>query len=72
MRPSRKFSQAKANDDAEYDEMKEKQAARKERLAALAEETFDGDAFARRKSDFASKLINDEYVLEIVPQPKAN
>lgn len=72
MRPSRKFSQAKANDDAEYDEMKEKQAARKERLAALAEETFDDDAFARRKSDFASKLINDEYVLEIVPQPKAN
>lgn len=38
LRPSRKFSQAKSGDDDGYDEMKEKQALRAQRLAALAEE----------------------------------
>lgn len=38
MRPSRKFSQPKSGDDDGYDEMKEKQALRAQRLAALAEE----------------------------------
>lgn len=66
MRPSRKFSQAKANDDADIDELKEKQAARAQRLAALAEETFDEDAFVKRKSDFASKLKSDEYVWHFI------
>lgn len=39
MRPSRKFSQPQSFDEAAYDELKEKQAARAQRLAALAEET---------------------------------
>lgn len=38
LRPSRKFSQPKSGDDDGYDEMKEKQALRAQRLAALAEE----------------------------------
>lgn len=65
LRPSRKFTQPKSDDGSEIDELKEKQAARAQRLQALAEETFDEDAFAKRKSDFASKL-NDEYVFHIL------
>lgn len=65
MRPSRKFSQLKAEDEAANDEMKDKQAKRAQRLQALAEETFDDDAWSKRKSDFASKLHDDEYVLFI-------
>lgn len=61
LRPSRKFTSPKADDGSEAAEMKEKQAARAQRLQALAEETFDEDAWSKRKSDFASKL-NDEYV----------
>lgn len=60
MRPSRKFSQPKGNDEAEYDAMKEKQAARAQRLAALAEETFNDDEWTKRKSDLASKIADDE------------
>lgn len=59
LRPSRKFSQPKGNDDAEYEELKEKQAARAQRLAALAEEIND-DAWTKGKSDVASKILNDE------------
>lgn len=61
MRPSRKFSQPKGNDDSLDDELREKQALRAQRLAALAEETFDADEWAKRKSEFASQL-QDEYV----------
>lgn len=59
MRPSRKFSAPKGDDEACDDELREKQNARAARLQALAEETFDEDAFAKRKSDFASKLAED-------------
>lgn len=62
MRPSRKFTAPKGDDGACDDELREKQVMRAQRLQALAEETFDEDAFARRKSDFASKLLDDEYV----------
>lgn len=62
MRPSRKFSAPKGDDEACDDELREKQALRAQRLQALAEETFDEDAFAKRKSEFAANLLNDEYV----------
>lgn len=65
MRPSRKFNAPKGDDAACDDELREKQQMRAQRLQALAEETFDEDAFAKRKSDFASKLLDDEYVLLI-------
>lgn len=60
LRPSRKFSQAKGSDESEYDELKEKQAARAQRLAALAEETLNDEEWTKRKTDFASKILDDE------------
>lgn len=65
MRPSRKFSQPK-NDDSCDDDMKDKKAKRAERLQALAEETFDSNFWVNRKTDFAAKLVNDEYVPIII------
>lgn len=59
MRPSRKFSQPKGSDEEEYDAMKDKQAARQARLAALAEETFNDEEWTKRKSDLASKVADD-------------
>lgn len=60
LRPSRKFSQPKGEDESLNDELKEKQAKRAQRLQALAEETFDGDAWTQRKNEFASKLLDEE------------
>lgn len=42
------------------DELKEKQAARAQRLLALAEQTYDESQWTDRKKDFAAKLAKDE------------
>lgn len=60
LRPSRKFSVPKGDDETLNEEMKEKQAARAQRLLALAEKTYDDTQWVDRKKDFAAKLAADE------------
>lgn len=60
MRPSRKFSAPRSDEDSMNDELKEKQAARAQRLLALAEQTYDESEWVDRKKDFAAKLSKDE------------
>lgn len=59
MRPSRKFSQHKGEDESEYDAMKDKQAARAQRLAAMVEETSNDNEWTKRKTDLASKILDE-------------
>lgn len=63
-RPSRKFSQPKQSDEPD-NEVKDKMAARWERLNALAEENVDEIALEKKKAQRleAARLAEEKYDL---------